>query len=108
MRNCLGILVCLLVFFSVIWELGEGCTLCADGTKKESCKPMLVIGARYYRTIPITNPGLETEIMKLDPKKTAIVGMRKLIHRGGYHRPTSGSALAGVPLRMFGFHIGIC
>jgi len=38
-------------------------------------KKMLKLRTRYYRALPVTNPGYEEEIVELDPKKTAILGM---------------------------------
>jgi nicotinamidase-related amidase len=36
---------------------------------------MLKLTGRYYRTIPIDNPGFETETIELDPARTAFIGM---------------------------------
>ena len=36
---------------------------------------MLTMKGRYYRTIPLNNPGYETEEVELDPRRTALVGM---------------------------------
>ena len=36
---------------------------------------MLRLTSRYYRTIPIDQTGYETEIVELDPKRTALIGM---------------------------------
>ena len=39
---------------------------------------MLGMTGRYYRTIPIDKTGYETEIVDLDPKRTAFIGMHYL------------------------------
>ena len=36
---------------------------------------MLRLPVRYFRTLPITDTGYETEMLELDPAKTAFVGM---------------------------------
>jgi len=38
-------------------------------------KKLLRLTARFYRTIPLNQQGLEEETVKLDPRKTALVGM---------------------------------
>lgn len=55
------------VLFAVCWLIGDA-QAGPDG-------PELVLTTRYFRTRPIDRQGYGTEVMRLDPRKTAIVAL---------------------------------